>query len=571
MRMRKIVLLSLLLLFHYLLVAQAPFSAPHYPQGEFRNPTDLSISLAGNFGDLRANHYHMGLDIRTNGKENQNVYAAAEGYVSRIVIMAAGYGRAIYITHPNGYVTLYAHLNNFFDALHQYVVREQYKTQSWEQDIDFKPDQFPVRKGQFIAFSGNTGGSEGPHLHFEIRDAKTGNNLNPLLFGFDIDDDVPPALYRIGVYDRRISTLEQSPVQIALNKDKSGIHRIKDTVLLVPPKFSLAMGMEDKTNNSFKFGVYQAELYVDDQLKSAFRLDNFSYPDSRYIYAGTDSKLRVNGGPWMQHLSCLPGNQSPIYAVIPGDGVLELKDDLKHTVRVIVKDCHGNNSTAVFTVRRNPWQAAASTGYGYTFHPQNAASYKTDLIELSLPKAALYDSIWFLCDTLPAKYATAFSPMFMVHREEIQLHGYYNLKIKCAVPDSLKDKAVMVLQARRGKIAKKAKWIDSNWVESEYRTFGFAYVDVDTVPPVINPRNIKENDKFKKSNYIIVQCDDALGELTSFKLFIDGQWVLPVQKGTTYRYTFDEYCPIGQHELKIEAIDQSNNIASKIIRFNRMQ
>jgi murein DD-endopeptidase MepM/ murein hydrolase activator NlpD len=144
-----------------------------YPQNYFRNPLNIPMELVANFGELRANHWHMGLDIRTQQKQNLPVHAAAEGYITRVKIEPGGFGRAIYINHPNGYTTLYAHLNNFFPALEQYVKAEQYKLESWQVELEIAPNLFPINKGSFIAYSGNTGGSQGPHVHFEIRETKT--------------------------------------------------------------------------------------------------------------------------------------------------------------------------------------------------------------------------------------------------------------------------------------------------------------------------------------------------------------------------------------------------------------
>jgi len=170
--------------------------AQNYPQNYFRNPLNIPMQLAANFGAIRSNHFHMGLDLRTNSQENLSVLASADGYVSRIKVERYGFGNAVYITHPNGYTTVYAHLNTYFDALDAYVKERQYKDEKWEQDITFQPGQFPVTKGQLIALSGNTGGSAGPHLHFEIRDTKTEECLNPLLFGFAI-----PSVAYIGMTD----------------------------------------------------------------------------------------------------------------------------------------------------------------------------------------------------------------------------------------------------------------------------------------------------------------------------------------------------------------------------------
>src|ERR1700743_1756400 len=183
-----------------------------YPRNYFRDPLATPLSPAPNFGELRPNHYHMGLDIRTQHRENLPVFAAADGYIARVEIEPGGFGQAIYIHHPNGYTTVYGHLNQFFPALAAYVQDEQYRRQSWQIDLSIPPARFTVKKGDFIAYSGNTGGSQGPHLHFEIRRTPGDINLNPLLFGLPVPDNTSPKIARLAWYDRNQGIYEQSPV-----------------------------------------------------------------------------------------------------------------------------------------------------------------------------------------------------------------------------------------------------------------------------------------------------------------------------------------------------------------------
>ena len=193
-----------------------------YPKSYFRDPLDLPIHLAGNYGELRPGHFHMGLDMKTNGRENYPVYAAADGYVSHIKIEPSGFGNAIYINHPNGYTTVYVHLNTFFPALQQYVKQRQYILEKWEVLLDVPENMFPLKKGDLIAYSGNTGGSMAPHLHFEIRDTKTDENRNPILFGLPVIDDIPPTLQRVALYDGNESTYLQIPHIYPLAKAAEG-------------------------------------------------------------------------------------------------------------------------------------------------------------------------------------------------------------------------------------------------------------------------------------------------------------------------------------------------------------
>ena len=196
----------------------------NYPQNYFRWPLNLKPEIVANFGELRPNHWHMGLDIRTDQKENQPVYAAAAGYIAKIRVERSGFGQCIWINHPNGLTTLYAHLNAFFPALEKYVTEQQYKQETWAIELDFPKEKFPVSKGQFIAYSGNTGGSQGPHLHFEIRDTKTEECLNPLLFGLPLQDNVPPTLLKLAMYDRSGSIYEEVTQIFSIKKNRQRLY-----------------------------------------------------------------------------------------------------------------------------------------------------------------------------------------------------------------------------------------------------------------------------------------------------------------------------------------------------------
>ena len=279
-----------------------------YPKGYFIYPVDAKIGLAANFGELRPNHYHMGLDCRTNQVQNRPVKAAADGYIAHVRIDATGFGRAIYINHPNGLTTLYGHLNDFYPALEKYVKEQQYKLESWQVFLDIPAGMFPVKQGQFIAYSGNTGGSEGPHCHFEIRDTKTDKVLNPLLFGFPIVDNVPPAILRLAMYDRCISTYSQSPKLFKLKKINGNYTTAQPVITINTDKVSFGISANDKvTGASNPNGIYEAMLYFDEKAVVGFQIDSITYDETRYVNAHIDYKTRAAGGPFIEHLSRLPG------------------------------------------------------------------------------------------------------------------------------------------------------------------------------------------------------------------------------------------------------------------------
>src|SRR4051812_9580192 len=192
-------LFVLLLGVHFCVFSQ-PVQSRQYPKNYFRYPLDLPPSTAGSFGELRPNHFHSGLDFKTNERTGYPVHAVNDGYVSRLRVQFGGFGNAIYITHPNGYTSVYGHLERFSPAMAKMVRDSQYKQQSFEVDLKLQPRQIQVCEDDVIAWSGNAGASEGPHLHFEIRDTQTEETINPQLFGLTIPDKVPPVIYSVGIY-----------------------------------------------------------------------------------------------------------------------------------------------------------------------------------------------------------------------------------------------------------------------------------------------------------------------------------------------------------------------------------
>ena len=539
-----------------------------YPKNYFRLPLNITPSLAGNFGDLRTNHYHMGLDLRTEQRENLPVFAAADGYVSHIRIGAYGYGRAIYVTHPNGYTTVYGHLNKFYTELEAFLHYREYATESWEQDIDFTPAQFPVRKGQFIAWSGNTGGSEGPHLHFEIRDSglAQGHTRNPLLFDLPIPDHVSPVLYRLGVFDRSQSIYENSPRVLPLQKNAQGGESFYTPagVVKVPyGKFSFGLSMQDKMDNSFSFGVYRADMYVDDQLQSSYKIDESIYGDSRYINAGINYFAKYNGGSYMQHLSRLPGNHSPFYDAAAGNGVLQLNDDNLHQVAVEVYDVAGNKSSLRFEMQRDsnltflPNNIAGSVVQKLV--PNQAATFENSAVQVIFNKNALYD-------TMLLRYAayntsdTAASALHTIGDYRLPVHTAFTLGIKpvALLPDTLKRKVVMMMRSGKKKDAQLCTW-HGDWAMAKWVNFGQFYLKLDEVPPQLRPVNVSEGATFINDQKLVFDAKDEIGDLQSFKGYIDGRWVIFRQKGSRYTYDFDDRCPPGKHSLNVIAVDLAGN------------
>jgi len=549
------------------------FAEKQYPQGYFRNPMGIPMQLSANFGELRTNHFHMGLDIRTNQRENLPVYAAAEGYISRVKIEKGGFGRAIYINHPNGYTTLYAHLNDFTKELDNYIKEAQYKDEKWEQNNYIPKELFPVTRGQFIAYSGNTGASGGPHLHFEIRDTKTENNLNPWLFNFNLPDILPPTLFALYAYDRRYSTYQASPTRIGIRGAKGNYTSVSNEVILTTPEISFGITAEDKTNTSpFLFGIYKAELWLDDTLRFAFRLDDFSYPDSRYINGSIDYRSRLTNGRYIQHLSRLPGNNLDIFSSRTGDGVLLLQDTMVHNAVVNLTDAAGNNTSLQFKLRYDPAKKtdlffAANT---IPLKPNKENTIKLDDIEVSFTANSFYDTVPWVFSSKPPADTKIISNTHQLTNYTLPVHDSFDVKVKSLkyLIDSLRDKVIMQLVTKGKKVAVKNPWT-GDWMTGRFRELGQIYLKIDTIPPVVRTIGWRNGSDLSKAGSITFVSEDTDGELKSFRAELDGTWLMFSRRSDYFTYKFDEHCAPGPHELKVWAEDIAGNRTERTYNFTR--
>ena len=547
---------------------------PQYPKGYFRWPLNLKPEIVANLGELRSNHWHMGLDIRTAQKENQMVYAAAAGYIARIRIEPFGFGRSISINHPNGLTTLYAHLNDFNPALEEYVTGQQYKQQSWPVELTFTPQQFPVSKGSFIAYSGNTGGSQGPHLHFEIRDTKTEKCLNPLFFGFPLQDNVPPTLVKLAIYDRSFSLYEQKPQFFALKKT-GNIYIIPKMPVLKTGvnKISFAIQAYDRISGSNnQDGIYSAKLFFDEKPIDGFEIDSISYDETGYMNAHIDFRYKYNGGPYVQHLSQLPGDFGPVYKQYSGDGIIYLNDTNTHTVRIEIKDAYGNLSPLNFSIQYNESQKNASghSSIHQHFLPDHANVLEKPGFEIYMPENCLYDTVPALYYTISKQGKGSLSAMHSINDPSIPVHGSFTVRIKPTeqLPAKWNDKVVLQREYGNKKNIRKAS-IQNGFLVADFDDFGNFQAFLDLEPPTINGLVNGDTLNLSASSRIVLSPADNFGT-KSFRAELDGQWLrFTNDKGRSYIYKFDERCPDGIHELKVTVEDIVGNTTTKTWWFKK--
>jgi len=547
-------------------------STDPYPQGYFRNPLSIPMSLSGNFGELRPNHYHMGLDLKTNKVQNLSVFAAADGYISRIKIEPGGFGRAIYINHPNGYTSLYAHLNNFFPALEQYVKQKQYSAQSWSIYLEIPPDLFPVKKGNFIAYSGTTGGSQAPHVHFEIRKTDGDVNLNPFLFGFPIPDNTVPTILRVAIYDRTKSLYEQNPRLLTVRRSGNKFNITPSLVQVSTPLVSVGIGAYDtQTGSTNHNGIYEGDLYIDDQPAIGFQMDRINYNDTRYLNAHIDYKKKVNGGFYIQLLSELPGYRNSIYKRVAGNGTIDLSDGKIHAAKITVYDGDGNHSDLRFSLRYDGTPRRNNSAQSKMFYPSMVDGYEAPDCEFYLSEKSLYDSVHIQYARSASSITPAISALHSIGAVYIPLQEPITIRIKPLnnLTDAEESRTIMQRTAGGKTEVRKVEW-NNGWAKANFSEFGNFQLAIDTEPPQIVPVNLYDGANLSKASRIVINIRDNFSQYENFRAELDGQWLrFTNDKGRSFIYVFDEKCARGSHELKISIDDEAGNRTQRVYRFTR--
>jgi hypothetical protein len=559
-------LLASLLLFSGLVIngaAQNIVQTRQYPKNYFRYPLDLTPATVGSFAELRPNHFHSGLDFRTNQQDGYPVHAAADGFVSRVRVQFGGFGNAIYITHPNGYTTVYGHVESFMPEVAELVHAYQVQMKNDLIDLNLLPLQVPVTKGQVIALSGHAGAVAGPHLHFEIRDAETQQTINPQLFGITLPDTKPPVLGTACVYHFNGPFSEKTERQfLGVIGTNGNYHLVKPQVIEVNGDTGFGITAYDLNNTSMAHnGVYSIELKIDGVTKFTFAAERFAFDETHAINAYIDYPEFLKSSRFIQKCFILPGSKITLYPQSVNRGVIDFNDDSVHEVQYVVKDVMGNSSTLTLKVRSNskmPKVAYKPTGILFHYDKQN--DFSTDKVKVSVAPGNLYDDMDFTFAELPRKPG-AYSSTYQIGTRYTPINDSINLWIK---PDSnigkYLDKAVIV---NADGVCEGGIYQDG-YIKAQARTFGDYFIRLDTEPPYIHPINMVNGGSMKTKKAIYLKIGDSLSGVKSYMGYIDGQWVLMKwdYKSKILSYTFDNSITGGKHTFELTVTDAVNNTAT---------
>lgn len=553
-------------------LAQQTIQSKQYPKDAFRYPLDLPPVTAGSFGELRPNHFHSGLDFKTMQRTGFPVHAVGDGYVSRMRVQFGGFGQAIYVTHPNGYTSVYGHIQSFTAEEFKYIRDYQYKNQTFEADIAVPKGLFKVLKGDVIAMSGNEGASAGPHVHFELRDTLTQETINPQLFGLTIPDEIPPTVTAIGIYHLNGNPFsEKTPKEfLSVTGAAGNYHLLKPQVLQLSGNTGFGIAVIDQNSASHnRNGVYSIQMKLDGQTVYTFAVERFAFDQTHAVNAYTDYPAFLLTRRMIQKCFILPGSRISLYPQSINRGIIPFNDNQLHDVEFICKDVMGNTSTVKLKVQSNTSanNIAPLKSLGTLMHYDDNNDFYNGKVRVQIMPGNLYDDLDFMYDTQPMKPG-AYSLTHRIHNKFTPIHDEYELWIKPDVDlGKYADKAVIV-NAATGSIGGQ---YDGGFVKATAHAFGDFYVKIDSVPPVITPINIRNGSNLKAVSAIRLRMSDNLSGVKSFTGKIDGKWILVEWNFKTkiLSYTFTADIAPGKHNFEFTVIDAKNNIATFTAQFTR--
>jgi murein DD-endopeptidase MepM/ murein hydrolase activator NlpD len=550
--------------------AQQIFSDSKYPLVDFRSPLDITPpALAGSFGELRSNHFHSGMDYRTNQRTGYPIYAIADGYISRLRVQNSGFGLALYINHKNGYTSVYGHLSRFNTKIAQQVKSIQYQKKSYEIDDFLNELLIPVRKGDVIAYSGNSGSSGGPHLHFEIRDTKTEATINPQLFGLDIPDNIPPVIYSIYAYRLNKKPFNEfTPKQALAITGSAGNY--KGGTISLTGEVGFGIVTTDRHNGASGInGVYSIELLLDGNHVFTSSVEKFEFEDSKAINSHIDYPTYLSTKRSIQKSFVDPGNPLSIYSNLSNRGRIEFNDGKLHELQYIVTDGKGNKSTLIFHVQADVKAAVypENSNQGINRFPYDVENhFDNEQIKVVIPKGTLYNDLNFIYKTTAKPVVNTYSAIHQIHNNTTPLHVGFELWIKADnLPEGLRSKALIVSSGR----ASQGGYFENGFIKAKPRNFGSYFISTDTLPPTILPQNVSDGKSMVGLSKMSFKIRDNLSGIQNFNGYIDGKWVLMEfdTKTASLWHTFDELTGPGKHTFELVVKDMKDNSKTYSITF----
>tara|TARA_R110000787_G_scaffold230861_2_gene338341 strand:+ start:181 stop:1845 length:1665 start_codon:yes stop_codon:yes gene_type:complete len=538
------------------------FAQDSIPTTYFSNPIEIPLILSGSFGELRSNHFHSGLDIKTQQREGIPIYAPADGFVSRIKVSHFGYGKALYIKHPNGYSTVYAHLKKYGDSIQEYLKTAQYKKEVYEIELFPEANQIKVNKGDLIGYSGNSGSSGGPHLHFEIRDANS-RPMNPLLFGIEIPDTKKPIVSSVFAYplskDAQINQ-SQNPVKIRLILQKDGSYKAENIIAFGEIGFGIST-YDQQNGASNKNGVYKIETYCNGKEKFKVAFEKFSFSETRYLNRFIDYEYFKNNRSRIQKLFRQPNNPLSIIQSEDEKGIINVQDQLNSTYRIEVTDFKNNKVVISIPIKGEQLVIAKPRKLSTTedfIYANEATSITKGKFNIYIPTNSFYENVYL---NINAKEDT-----LLLHENVIPLHKSISISTDIS---NYKDDDIDKLYIGRLNYKKEPYYNSTtrkgNKLTAYTKILGSFVLVADTTKPKIKPVNFQDNKWVSKNKTLKIKITDDLSGISSYRATINGKFILMEYnyKKDVLTYDFeDQIISESENNLKLIIIDNVGNNAT---------
>lgn len=547
-----------------------PNYSQQFPKDYFIHPLKVPVAIKGTFAEIRPNHFHGGVDFGVGGKVGEPIHAAADGYVSRISISPWGGGKILYVTHPNGFKTVYMHCNDFVGAIGTYARNCQYAQESYAIDVNLPVDSIPVKKGQVIAHAGNTGGSMGPHLHLEVRYAHNDQAINPLYFGTPYTDPVAPTIRNIKVYPGDEQTVVEGGHHSVRMFDKRTVNgkasNVTRDTFRVQGRFYVGIYTTDvsESGSSSKNGVEKIELYVDDTLFHRYAVPTFLYEETRGINAVIDYPELQKSGEYYVITRFLPGDRTNVSVPMRNMGYLQFGDRKLHRLEYRVSDYKGNTTKKRFYVRdMGPAKEIVGDASvdlnGEPVDYQMAKRIVRPGFEVQLNPMTLYDNDLLVTQTFTRN--GYLGPVHSVNPVKNTLPPHVAFGVRLSIPevDSSKINHLVIVCINGKKEQALTTTVDGYFLVAKSSSFGSFGVKLDTQAPTVTPQNISEGGSCP--SVINIKMTDNLSGIASYKCYMNGKWVLAEYDGKNNQISIDTRgsAKAGNNKFRVVITDNAHN------------
>ena len=520
----------------------------------FDSPIKHDVVLAGSFGELRTSHFHAGLDIKPSkfNISGDSLFVAAPGYISRIKIQTGGYGRVLYVDHPNGYTSVYAHMMEFKDSIEQYIQKMQLASQSYEIDIYPQKGKISLPRGAFIGLLGNSGRSYGAHLHFEIRNTVSETPINPMLFGIGPKDNIAPDLSSVTIHGLSLNHQETHFSNYPTEKVDNHKYTINKGAVSIPAWRIgvLLQGWDRMDGASNKNGIYKIQMSVDDTLRYGVTMDSVNWDETAYIKTHIDYTDKKDNKRTTVRCYPMPGNELNIYESTNRNGIVRLYSSEARKIEIKASDFSGNISSILFDVKRSNKMIKNTSSFEKLIKYNSPYNFKLGSCHMSIAANTLDRDLYLNYSESIDKDHTIYS----IHRDSNPLYKPMKATIPIMNIDSLLfDKLCAVLIEEDGNLTFKDGTIVGDSLSFKTNVFGDYRLHVDTIPPSITPIQTSLNDDL---SFIV---KDNISNVT-INAYIDGQWIISPFKILNHTLLIPKKeFRAGQKELKIIAIDEIGN------------